>query len=105
MACGAGASEYRAYASRHRWIRDANDSYFTAMTYPQGVAAGTQPSDLHDATWGVLSAVYGGAIHPTAEGHAATADAAFAAAAEVLRLNGDSGAVVSEPLGVTPTPR
>lgn len=104
MACGAGASEYRAYASRARWIRDANDSYFAAMTYPQGVASGMQPSDLHDATWGVLSAVYGGAIHPTAEGHAAMADAAFPAAAEVLRLSGDAGDVLSEPLN-PPQPR
>ncbi len=98
MTCGAGASEYRAYASRGRWIRDANDSYFTAMTYPQGVASGMQPADLHDATWGVLSAVYGGAIHPTAEGHAAMADAALPAVAQVLRLNGDGGEVVIEPL-------
>jgi len=33
---------------------------------------------------GVMSAVYGGALHPTAEGHAAIADAALAAAKEVL---------------------
>lgn len=99
MACGVGASEYRAYSPRARWIRDANDSYFAAMTYPQGVTSSALPSDLHDATWGVLSAVYGGAIHPTAEGHAAMADAALPAAAEILRLNGDAGDVVREPLG------
>jgi nicotinic acid mononucleotide adenylyltransferase len=33
-----------------------------------------------------LSAVYGGALHPTAEGHAAMADAASAAARQVLQL-------------------
>src|SRR5262249_20051940 len=32
MACGRGASEYRPYAPRQRWVRTANDSYFTAMT-------------------------------------------------------------------------
>ena len=85
MLCGRSAGEYRAYLPRARWIRDANDSYFTAMTYPQGLPTSQQPSDIHDATWGVLSAVYGGAVHPTAEGHAAMADAAVPAAASVLQ--------------------
>ncbi|TPQ39045.1 hypothetical protein C2U70_07855 [Bradyrhizobium guangdongense] len=87
MLCGHGASDYRAYLPRARWIRDANDSYFAAMTYPQGLPAASQPSDIHDATWGVLSAVYGGAVHPSAEGHAAMADAAFPAASAVLGLD------------------
>lgn len=87
MTCGRGASEFRAYLPRARWIRDANDSYFAAMTYPQATPTAAQPSDIHDATWGVLSAVYGGAIHPTAEGHAAMADAALPALASVLQLD------------------
>jgi len=86
MACGRGASEYRPYAPRQRWVRTANDSYFTAMTYPQGLGTTLQPSNIHDATWGVLAAVYGGAIHPSAEGHAAMADAALPAVREVLGL-------------------
>jgi hypothetical protein len=85
LACGHAASEFRPYASRARWIRTANDSYFAAMTFPEGVSS-LQPSDLHDATWGILSAVYGGAVHPTAEGHAAMADAALAVSRSVLRL-------------------
>jgi lysophospholipase L1-like esterase len=97
MSCGRGASEFRAYLPRARWIRDANDSYFAAMTYPQGTSA-AQPSDIHDATWGVLSAVYGGAIHPTAEGHAAMADATLPAMAAVLGLNAAEGVVMQEPL-------
>jgi hypothetical protein len=84
MACGRPASEFRPYAPRQRWVRTANDSYFAAMTYPQGV--GGQPPNIHDATWGVLAAVYGGAIHPTAEGHAAMADAAMPALREALGL-------------------
>ena len=88
MICGRSAGEYRAYLPRARWIRDANDSYFAAMTYPQGLPSSQQPSDIHDATWGVLSAVYGGAVHPSAEGHAAMADAALPAAASVLQLDG-----------------
>jgi hypothetical protein len=56
------------------------------MTYPQGLGSTLQPANIHDATWGVLAAVYGGAIHPTAEGHAAMADAALPAVRETLGL-------------------
>jgi lysophospholipase L1-like esterase len=97
MVCGRSAGEYRAYLPRARWIRDANDSYFAAMTYPQGLPPSSQPSDIHDATWGILSAVYGGAVHPTAEGHAAMADAALPAAASVLHLDTAVPEVTSEP--------
>jgi lysophospholipase L1-like esterase len=87
MACSQRPSEFRPYAARARWIRTANDSYFTAMTFPEGLPATVQPSDIHDATWGATSAVYGGAIHPTAEGHAAMADAALPAVRETLGLS------------------
>jgi lysophospholipase L1-like esterase len=87
MVCAQRPSEFRAYAPRARWIRTANDSYFTAMTFPEGLPPTLQPSDIHDATWGATSAVYGGAIHPTAEGHAAMADAALPAVREVLGLS------------------
>ena len=90
MACDLAASEFRAYASRARWIRTANDSYFAAMTFPEGVSSTMQPADLHDATWGILSAVYGGAVHPTAEGYAAMADAALGTARTVLHLGADT---------------
>ena len=97
LVCGRSAGEYRAYLPRARWIRDANDSYFAAMTYPQGLPSSMQPADIHDATWGILSAVYGGAIHPSAEGHAAMADAALPAvtsraASRRRRGRGDVGA-------------
>jgi len=97
LVCGRSAGEYRAYLPRARWIRDANDSYFAAMTYPQGLPSSMQPSDIHDATWGVLSAVYGGAVHPTAEGHAVMADATLPAVASVLRLDAGVPEVTSEP--------
>jgi len=103
MVCGRSASEYRAYLPRARWIRDANDSYFAAMTYPQGLPPNMQPSDIHDATWGVLSAVYGGAVHPSAEGHAVMADAATPAAAAVLRLDAGVPEVISQPVAPLPT--
>jgi lysophospholipase L1-like esterase len=99
LVCGRKASEFRAYAPRARWIRDANDSYFAAMTYPQGMPSSMQPSDIHDATWGILSAVYGGAIHPSAQGHAAMADAALPAAEAVLGLSAaDLSSIDSAPL-------
>jgi len=97
MLCGRSAGEYRAYLPRARWIRDANDSYFAAMTYPQGLPASSQPTDIHDATWGILSAVYGGAVHPSAEGHAAMADAALPAAASALHLDAAVPEVTAEP--------
>ena len=86
LVCSLPASDYRPYASRARWIRTANDSFFTAMTYPVGIPAMLRPTDIHDALWGVVSAVYGGAIHPTAEGYAAMADAAMPAVRVVLGL-------------------
>nr|WP_249779939.1 hypothetical protein [Bradyrhizobium sediminis] len=98
MLCGRSAGEYRAYLPRARWIRDANDSYFAAMTYPGGLPASSQPTDIHDATWGVLSAVYGGAVHPSAEGHAAMADAALPAVASVLQLDAVESGVSPEPV-------
>lgn len=86
MRCNFRARDFRPYAPRARWIRTANDVYFTAMTFPEGISSILQPSDLHDATWGATSAVYGGAVHPTAEGHAAMADAALPALRAVLEL-------------------
>jgi lysophospholipase L1-like esterase len=104
MLCGRSAGEYRAYLPRARWIRDANDGYFAAMTYPQGLPSSMQPSDIHDATWGVLSAVYGGAVHPSAEGHAAMADAVLPAAASVLQLDAAVPDVTAEPAPPVVTP-
>jgi lysophospholipase L1-like esterase len=86
LACERSANEFRPYASRARWIRTANDSYFGAMTYPLGLPSLVQPSDIHDAIWGITSALYGGAVHPTAEGYAAMADAALPAVRKVLDL-------------------
>jgi hypothetical protein len=97
LVCDRSPSEFRAYAPRARWIRTANDSYFAAMTYPHGIG-GLQPSDMHDASWGLLSAVYGGAVHPSAEGHAAMADGALPALRDVLGIVPPSPAVVAKPL-------
>jgi hypothetical protein len=108
MLCGRSVGEYRAYLPRARWIRDANDSYFAAMTYPQGLPPSSQPADIHDATWGILSAVYGGAVHPSAEGHAAMADAALPAVTSVLHLDAAVPEVTQQPespVVIAPTTR
>jgi hypothetical protein len=97
LVCGRKPSEFRPYAPRARWVRTANDSYFTAMTYPDGLPSVLQPADIHDATWGILSAVYGGAVHPTAEGHAAMADAALPVMRSLLEIP-QPPAVTVEPL-------
>jgi hypothetical protein len=97
MRCSLRARDFRPYAPRARWVRTANDSYFTAMTFPEGISPVLQPSDLHDATWGATSAVYGGAIHPTAEGHAAMADAALPALRGLLEFP-SPGDIRIEPL-------
>jgi hypothetical protein len=86
LVCDRSPSEFQPYAPRARWIRTANDSYFTAMTFPRALPATMQPSNIHDASWGALSAVYGGAFHPSAEGQAVMADAALPAARDVLGL-------------------
>jgi len=104
LTCGQSASDFRAYTPRARWIRTANDSYFVAMTFPEGLPSTLQPTDIHDATWGVVSAVYGGAVHPTAEGHAVMADAALAAARRVLGIQ-PNASVSGEPLPQLPPPR
>ena len=98
LVCPLRPSEFRPYAPRARWIRTANDSYFTAMTYPRGLSSTMQPSNIHDATWGAMSAVYGGAFHPSAEGQAAMADAALPArATHALGLNAPPE-VIAQPL-------
>ena len=85
MTDGCDPSDYRPYAPRARWIRTPNDAYFAAMTFPYGVLQA--PLSLHDGLWGLKTAVYGGAIHPSAEGHAAMADAAMPAVREILDLD------------------
>jgi hypothetical protein len=55
------------------------------MTYPDDAPDYLKPAFLTDAIWGLNVVVYGGAIHPTAEGHAAMADAALVEALAIIR--------------------
>ena len=82
--CLASASDFKPYASRQRWVRTANDSYLTAMTFPDSLPWFLKAASLSNGFWGLTSVVYGGALHPTAEGHAAMADAVLERARQVL---------------------
>jgi hypothetical protein len=97
LTCERRPNEFDPYAPRARWIRSANDSYFASMTFPRALPSTMQPSNIHDASWGALSAVYGGAFHPSAEGQAAMANATLPAMREVLRLKAPP-AVTAGPL-------
>ncbi len=86
LACNSLPGSFHPYSPRQRWVRTANDSYFAAMTYPESFGKVIEPENIHDALWGIGSAVYGGAIHPTAQGYAAMADATLPAARQLLGL-------------------
>jgi hypothetical protein len=83
--CDRAPSDYAPYAARGRWTRTPNDSFLAAMTYPDSPPEIAKPAALTDAVWGLYAVVYGGALHPTAEGHAAMADAALIEARAVLQ--------------------
>jgi hypothetical protein len=91
-------------SSRSRPGTDCRRSTFFAtssrpvVSCPEGLPSVLQPSDLHDALWSLLAAVYAGAVHPTAEGHAAMADAAVPVARQALGLPVPDTLVRSEPL-------
>jgi|APFre7841882630_1041343.scaffolds.fasta_scaffold14582_2 hypothetical protein len=55
------------------------------MTYPDDAPDYLKPGYLTDAIWGLDVIVYGGALHPTAEGYAAMADAALVEARATFR--------------------
>ena len=61
-------AEYRPYASRTRLFRTPNDAFLTAHTH----AGGQIP--LFDILQPAIAALYSGAFHPTAQGHAVVAD-------------------------------
>lgn len=69
-------ADYRPYASRQRWFRTPNDAFLTGNFH---VSASVMQSVLKSQSlqWVqlLLATTYSGAFHPTAEGHAAIADA------------------------------
>jgi len=55
------------YAHHWRLVRDPNDSFLIANTHREGIS-------LYDLLQPAFAALYSGAFHPTAEGHAIVAD-------------------------------
>ena len=78
-------ADFQAYASRQRWFRTPNDAFLTGNFH---VSAGVMQKVLKLESVSfvqvLLAATYSGAFHPTAEGHAAIADAAAERARQVL---------------------
>jgi hypothetical protein len=61
-------ASFRPYASRARLFRTPNDSFLTANTHRE------DETPIADILQPAYAALYSGAIHPTAEGHALVAD-------------------------------
>ena len=72
----------RPYAPRQRWFRTLND----ICLFVQFKAKGTPPPPRNWGLPDLIEACLGGPFHPTAEGHAHIADAAYAAAKTILNL-------------------
>ncbi len=83
---GFNPADFRPYASRQRWFRTPNDAYL-AVHYQ---AAGNIVKRIFRSkklSWlqVLLAGTYSGAFHPTAEGHAAIADAVAVQAHAILK--------------------
>jgi hypothetical protein len=82
-------ADYQAYAMRQRWFRTPNDAFMTGNFH---VAASLLQKvlKLDSLAWFqlLLASTYSGAFHPTAEGHAAIADAVAGKARVVLQKYG-----------------
>ena len=78
-------ADFQAYAPRQRWFRTPNDAFMTGNFH---VSAGLMQKVLKLESVSfiqvLLAATYSGAFHPTAEGHAAIADAAAERARAVI---------------------
>jgi GDSL-like Lipase/Acylhydrolase family len=86
-------ADYRPYASRQRWFRTPNDAFMTGNFHvSQTVLQTALKSDTLSWVQIMLAATYSGAFHPSAEGHAAMADAVVERARAVIaKYRGRSG--------------
>ncbi len=82
-------ADYPPYASRQRWFRTPNDAFLTG-NFHVSQSLLQKALKLDSLSWFqlVLAATYSGAFHPTAEGHAAIADAVVEQARKVLANHG-----------------
>jgi hypothetical protein len=78
-------SDWRAYASRQRWFRTPNDAFMTGNFHvSQSLLQTVLKNQGYEWIQLLLAATYSGAFHPTAEGHAAIADAVVRRSRAVL---------------------
>ncbi|MDX2259675.1 MAG: hypothetical protein NW205_12270 [Hyphomicrobiaceae bacterium] len=78
-------AHYRPYASRQRWFRTPNDAFLTGNFHvPESLLQKVLKFDTLSWFQLLLASTYSGAFHPTAEGHAAIADAVAEKARSVL---------------------
>ena len=89
-------AHYEPYAARLRWFRTPNDAFLTGNFHAAGSVL-QNVLKLQSFSWFqvLLAATYGGAFHPTAEGHAAMADAVVAQARAVLARHGQPPAAAA----------
>ena len=82
-------ADFQAYASRQRWFRTPNDAFMTGNFH---VATSVLQKVVKFDTYAwfqlLLASTYSGSFHPTAEGHAAIADAVAEKARVVLQKYG-----------------
>lgn len=91
-------TQYRAYASRQRWFRTPNDAFLTGNFHAAGSVATRALAFQSLARFQVLlAATYSGAFHPTAEGHAAIADAVADRARAILKKYGQQSTAALAP--------
>lgn len=82
-------AHFEPYAARQRWFRTPNDAFMTGNFHVAGSVM-QRVLKLQSFSWFqvLLASTYSGAFHPTAEGHAAIADAVMPRAREVLSRYG-----------------
>ncbi|MGE0856684.1 MAG: hypothetical protein AB7L18_11410, partial [Hyphomicrobiaceae bacterium] len=91
-------ADFQPYAPRQRWFRTPNDAFMTGNFHvSQSILQ--KALKLSSLSWFqlVLAATYSGAFHPTAEGHAAIADAVVEQARAVLEKYGQGAGGANEP--------
>jgi hypothetical protein len=95
-------SEWLAYAPRQRWFRTPNDAFLTGNFHvSQSVLQNVLKTQTFSWVQLLLSSIYSGAFHPTAEGQAAIADAVVAQARGVLaKYEGRRRAAKNEALSI-----
>jgi hypothetical protein len=95
-------AHFQPYTARQRWFRTPNDAFMTGNFHVTGSVM-QKVLKLQSFSWFqvLLASTYSGAFHPTAEGHAAIADAVVEQARHVLKRHGQQSAA-AEALSAVP---